>query len=530
METNRNTSSSASGGYIGAEALLSCMGSKSDFPALSNNIIEINKAATSESESVGKLAQIILKDFALTNKLLKLVNTVTYSQFGGNINTISKAVFITGIDTVRNIAMTLTLLEFLQNKNQAAELKEEIIFALFAGEVAAQLSSGQQHEFAEEEKITSMFHSLGKLLVTFYCFEESQKIARMAVEHRLSDEQASHKLLGISYNNLGINVAKSWSFPKRMIAEMRKLEAGKVKKPHGTLDRLSLVANLANELSHTASTMPAQTRHDAMRQLCARYGDAKPDISAQILLEALKNGVIALTEKSEIFELNASESPLLKRICAFIGHVGSGNSSANAPTALKEFDITPSMQQAIEEVTISDEEAEQRSPEYMLSSGIQDVTSTLMGEYKLNDVLYMVLETVHRSLGFDRTLIFIRDAKKGRMVARFGLGNGADAIIPSCHFPLAFEPDVFHLALEQGKDILIADTQAGDVASKIPSWHRESANAHGFLVMPIIAKGQAFGLLYSDVIDERNMQITKQQLIMLRTLRNQLVLAFMQKL
>ncbi len=506
------------------------MGSQSDFPALSSIIGEINKVVASESESVGKLAQTILKDFALTNKLLKLVNTVTYSQFGGKINTISKAVVITGFETVRNIAMTLTLLEFLQNKTQAAELKDEIIFALFAGEVAAQLSTDAQHELAEEERITSMFHSLGKLLVTFYCFAESQKIARLSEEQSLGDEQASLKVLGISYDDLGISVLKSWNFPGRMIVEMRKLEKGKIRKAHGNLNRLCVVGNLANELSKIASIMSAKDKEGAMRQLCVRYDDVMPDISAQMLADALKNGVLALSNKSEILAIDTSDSPLLKRICEFIDYDGPIELATKSFAAQYENGLDAPALKDIEAIAIGDKEVDQRSPEYMLSAGIQDVTNTLMGEYRLNDVLYMVLETIHRSLGFDRTLIFLRDTKQNQMAGRFGLGSDVDLVIPYCRFPLAFEPDVFHLAIGQGKDILIEDTHAGIAINRIPAWYRDSVNARGFLLLPILANGQAFGLLYTDILEQRNLQITKQQLIMLRTLRNQLVLAFKQKI
>lgn len=62
------------------EFLLRRMRSKSDFPALSHIISEINKIVSSESESSSKLARTILGDFALTNKLLKLVNTASYGK------------------------------------------------------------------------------------------------------------------------------------------------------------------------------------------------------------------------------------------------------------------------------------------------------------------------------------------------------------------------------------------------------------------------------------------------------------------
>jgi serine/threonine protein kinase len=93
--------------------LLRRMRHKSDFPALSHTISEINKMVGSEQDGAANLSRVILKDFALTNKLLKLVNTAFYGQFGGTISTISRAVVILGFETIRNAAITLLLFDHL---------------------------------------------------------------------------------------------------------------------------------------------------------------------------------------------------------------------------------------------------------------------------------------------------------------------------------------------------------------------------------------------------------------------------------
>jgi eukaryotic-like serine/threonine-protein kinase len=109
------------------EFLLRRMRHKSDFPALSSTIGAVNRATASDTEAVNSLSGAILKDFALTNKLLKLVNTAYYGQFGGTISTISRAIVILGFDRVRSVAITLLLFEHLQNKQQAAKLKDDIV-------------------------------------------------------------------------------------------------------------------------------------------------------------------------------------------------------------------------------------------------------------------------------------------------------------------------------------------------------------------------------------------------------------------
>ena len=400
--------------------LLRRMRSKSDFPALSGIISEINKIVASESESHGKLTQVILQDFALTNKLIKLVNTVSFRQFGGNINTISKAVVILGFDTVRNVAMTLILLEFLQNKAQAVELKDEVISSFFAGMLASELSSGGIPGEAEEAMICAMFYNLGRLLTTFYFFEESQQIIRLMEDQKISEDQASIKVLGVSYNQLGVGVAESWNFPHRLLAAMKKLPAGKVKKPRNDLELLSIKVNLSNELCVISAISDVKEKNNELKKLCARY-EWGMEISEKILARALENRLSELSMRSAILGIVVLKSPLLNRIRKWSGSAEPASVSAGDLDGITMLDTLTSEAPAHALL--------QHDPEVMLSSGIQDVTNTLVEDYNLNDVLRMVLETIYRSLGFKHTLIFIRDNKQQLMVARLGFGDHVDAVL-----------------------------------------------------------------------------------------------------
>lgn len=509
------------------EFLLRRMRSKSDFPALSGIISEINRIVSSDSSSASKLAQTILQDFALTNKLLKLVNTVSYGQFGGNINTISKAVVIIGFETVRNIAMTLILLEFLQNKSQAVELKDEVISSFFAGILAAQIAPGGRVGDAEEAMICAMFHHLGRMLSKFYFFEESQQIVRMVEDQGLDEEQAAVKVLGLSYNNLGVGVARSWNFPGRLVAGMQKLPGEKIRKPNSDIDHLTVTVNMANELCAISAVTELKDKEQALKQLCARYAGAA-QISESKFSKILESGLLELSQRSGIVGLGIAKSPLLKKVRQWSGHAEPvNNADQNDGDGMGGVTTLDAALNA--ENDASGEVIAQHDPEAILSAGIQDVTNTLVEDYQLNDVLQMVLETIYRSLGFKHTLIFIRDNKQNVMTARSGFGENIDAIIPRFRFSLAFEPDVFHLALDKGLDIVIEDVQAANIASKIPLWFRTAVDAQCFLLLPIMVNKKAIGLIYADRQAANSLQVTQRQLALLRTLRNQAILAIKQK-
>ncbi|MBI5006111.1 MAG: protein kinase [Nitrosomonadales bacterium] len=508
------------------EFLLRRMRSKSDFPALSNIITEINQIVASESDSANKLARAILQDFALTNKLLRLVNTVSYGQFGGNISTISKAVVIMGFETVRNIAMSLIMLEFMQNKTLAHQLKDEVVASFFSGVLATQLAVGRNIRDAEELMICAMFQNLGRMLVTYYFFDESQEISRL-VEQGQNEEQAAIKVLGLTYNQIGIGVAKSWNFPKRLLDGMERLPADEpVKKPKTELDQMRATVNMANDLCAIAAGTAPSEKSQALSRVRLRYQDAI-DIPEHKLNAALESGLQELTRRAMTLEINTARSPLVKKVRQWSGHAV--DAAAEETKSADAMNGVHGIESALESQGAETQQA-RPDPATVMGAGIQDVTNTLVEDYNLNDVLLMVLETIYRGLGFKHAIICIRDNKVNAMVARMGLGAGVDEVIPRFRFKITFEPDVFHLAIEKGVDIVIEDLSAGSIASKIPAWYKQAIDAESFILLPIVINKKTVGMFYADMQQANTLKLSEQQLSLLRTLRNQAVLAIKQKM
>ncbi len=522
----RDTPATQGGEHSTIEFLLRRMRSKKDFPAISNIISEINKIVSSESECASKLTRTILQDFALTNKLLQLVNTASYGHFSGNINTISKAVVILGFETVRSIASTLILMEFLQNKTQSVQLKDEVVGAIFSGMVAAQLSVGHSIRDAEEVMVCSMFHNLGRLLAIFYFFDESQEISRL-VEQGESEEKAAIKILGVSYPELGVGVARSWNFPPRLVAGMRKLGSDKIQAAHGDIDYLAITVNLAHELCKIGSSTDARDKEQLLHDLTERY-ESVIEVSEQELSGALNAGLNELGRRAGILGISTANSPLLKRVRQW-------SAEAEPVEQPKKKDGLEGVIQLDQVASAGKNEGLDASnrplnPEALLGAGIQDVTTSLVGDFNLNDVLQMILETIYRGMGFNRALILIRDNKRVAMVARFGFGSGVEAVIPRFQFPLTFTPDVFHLSTAKGLDIAIEDINAPNIADKIPAWYRVAINAPCFVLLPVMVKDKAIGLFYADMLKANALNLSQQQLSLLCTLRNQAVLAIKQKI
>lgn len=506
------------------EFLLQRMRSKQDFPAISGVIAEINRVVATESEGSSRLTGVILQDLALTNKLLRLVNTAAFSQYGGSINTVSKAVMILGFETIRNIATSLILLELLQNKVQAIQLREEIAKAILAGEIAARISPHHELRDVEEVMICAMFRNLGKMLAMYYFFDESQEIAGMTRDGE--DEQtASARILGVPYAELGIHVARRWNFPPRLLAGMRQLPQGEIPAPKNELDRLASTINLAYELCEIANSTDIRDKPARLEELESRYRNSGT-LAAQELAQAFDAGLNEVGKRAATLGIGLVGSPLLTRAREWSGRpplAAPEQKGANL-SGLTDLDHTVAQRYGkADSLTLSP------NPDSILGAGIQEVTNTMMGQFNLTDVLQMVLETLYRGIGFQRAIFMLRNIRENTMLARFGFGPDVERIIPHFRFPLPFSPDVFHLALDKGADISIEDVRSLNISDKIPQWYHELIDAPCFLLLPLMLNDKPIGLIYADMAEANQLDISRQQLALLRTLRNQAVLAIKQK-
>jgi HD-like signal output (HDOD) protein len=503
------------------QVVLRRLGNCAGFPTLSTTISDINRVVEKESHSAQQLTQVILRDVSLTTTLLQVVNSATYGQYRGSIRTISKAVLILGTEAVRNAAMTLMMLAFSKGRSQEKSLQDELIGAFFSGVVSKALCQRIGMPRSEEAVISAMCHSLGRLLVVFFLYDESQQI-RALMKGGASEEAAAVQVLGITFRDLGIGVARHWNFPERLVEGMQSLKARDIAPPATEAEQLKIAANLANDLYTTALRSSTVDKEAALQALSQRYS-AAIKLDPKDLVEALRQGLAEIAERSVALNLAVAHSPALNAVRAWAGQPAEA-----ANVAPPDDTATHLMKQVGAIDAIENKDGAVPNTQQVLSAGIRDITETLTSDFSLNDVLHMALETMYRGMGFSRTMVFIRDPRASSMRARFGFGAGVEKLIPQCAFPLAFEPDVFHVALQKGLDIVIENTQAENVVQRIPLWHRQVMNARSFLLLPVVLKNQPAGLLYADSDRAEGIKVNSEQLDLLRTLRTQVVLAFKQ--
>ncbi len=496
--------------------LLRRMQHKKDFPAFSQTIGVLNRVSASETESLATVSNAILKDISLTNKLLRVVNSAYYNRGGEKVSTISRAVIMLGIEPIKSLALSLMLFDHLQDKRQAQALKEDAVGSLFSALIADDLARQAGIKSHEEAFLCALLQQLGRLLTRFYLQEEAQAIERQVLHQGVDEDTAALAVLGVPYHRLGMAVAREWGFPGQIIDSMKPLSAELLQQRGDRLDRLRVIANFSNRLAD-ALKRPAAERDAAIERLVTEYDKA---------LGLPRDEVDRLTDKArQELESFAKLIKLDIDRSRFFRHLEGGPGQAREiPAPGAEGGEMQVLQQRMD---AGDNSADS---EQALSDGIQDITNTLTGDYSINQVMQMVLETIYRALPGSRVLLGLRDRRSNCLVGKFGYGEEVDNLIRNFAIPLGYQPDVFHIAFKNNVDIKIDDARDPKISDKIPDWFKRKIDARFFVIFPILIKRSPVAVLYIDSADQDPISISDRQLGLLKTLRNQAILAIKSQL
>ena len=538
------------------EFLLRRMRHKSDFPALSDAVVRIQRVTQSEDASIAGVTDEIVRDVALTNKLLRMVNTAHFRNAGaGTIASVSRAVSLVGLAGIRTMALSLVLLEHMQDKAHVARLKEMFLMAMMTGTLCDELTPlAKAHD---EPFLAGMMSQLGRMLTEFY-FPEEASLIRRRVEpswqrgewSQAIEDRAVGEVLGLSYEQLGVGVTKVWGLPDSLRRAIARPEGEPpARAAESAPDRLRWCVQASSELALALMQAPTEAAAKKISTIGDRFSRAL-NLPKDQFETAVRSAQSHLQSMSNALGIDLKADSKARRLLPQALVVPTGNinpatdvgppaaaagaapaakpGQAGKPTAAPESTGATPAQAGAAPVTAA-VSADSAARMLALENGISSVTSSLAGDsFKLNEVLRTILQTMHDGLGFRCVLFGLRDPKTGMITGRFGLGAAASAL--SAQFRVDVNPngpvDLLSVACRKAADTLISDASADNVRSRLPTWLQREADARSFVLLPMTMKSAPFALIYADCATAGGIVLGDRELSLLRTLRNQAVMAF----
>jgi HD-like signal output (HDOD) protein len=493
-----------------------------DFPATSATISLITRLTTANEASITELANIILTDFGLTTKILKLMNSVFYMRFG-EVTTISRAIILLGLENLRDIALSLTLFEKLQRKNSRL-LINLMAKAVYAGILGRKVAEKVGYTNAEEGFICSLFRNLGEILIAYYSPEEISGPGGRSLENRHEEKKTNERaLMGASYQEIGMIIAGEWALPDMIVHCMKKVYSVEIVGNPSPRDKLHYISAISSQIADIMETT-REGRKIHIKGLIESFGkqfEKLNDLIETIIPDANKDAI----KYCDAYGLDFQKSTLGVSIT---GH-------SPEPSALERESVSVAYDldaQAAHRSALTEKRDGIQSPETIFADGMKDVTNAILDNYSLNDIFRIVIETMFRGMkssGIEKTLLFIKDKKQPAMNLRLTLGDSMEKLRTWFTIPTDNTGDLFNIALARQRALFISNTSKEDVQHLIPEWFSTRINQPALLILlPIVVKGRPIGLVYLEGDPEYAESISSAHLNYLQVLHNQIMLAIKQ--
>lgn len=421
------------------------MGEKGDFPAFSESVQHLDELMHDEDKNIAAIASVILSDFTLTQKVIRLANSAMYSGMGGEITTITQAAVVLGLDAIAHIALSIRFIDTLSTAApDSAEAREELAKAILAGDITRIIVTKSIIVNGEEAVVCALLHHVGRLMLVFYFPEEWSLIQKIVKHDQAGENSAILEVIGVTIDEISQEIARNWRLPKKISNSMASTATFDETSIPGSADWLKVMANFSGGV---ASMLVNSSSREDLKNFVSHYSESllisNEDIMDAIdLAQHMASELVTKSEKGKV--------------------LGKPNDSRER-----------------------------------LAVSVQDFSAALTQGIDFNSALSMVLEIIYASMGFNRVVTFFRDA--GMFKAKVGFGNRMPEALPMLIFPEAYAADVFHLSMVNKADVFIQDITSNQATSSIPDWLREALpDVDAFILLPLFFNGRAVGLIYAD--------------------------------
>jgi HD-like signal output (HDOD) protein len=436
--------------------LIARMEADPGFAGLGSSVQTISELGEDVDAGARTIAAAILRDAALTARLLKLANS---SARGGtkNVTTIDQALVILGLKTVKSVALSLALLNSLSSKPQSAQLHAEIAASYFCGSLAAEITRLYAPRFSQQEaQVCGLLQNLGRMMVLYYDYDTVEQIRALQVRENLEEEEAVQRTQGASYAEIAHSIAHHWNLPYIIQESLAPL--GSKTPPR------AIPANAA--AWHQVCTTFTRRITDAFFRLPENR--EKSELSGAIEFFKL---ALRLNEN----ETRESIDRALEEVGTLLGEVGFPCSLDQARATLRK-----ASERTVDILSGQDSLAKQRQPNAQAPI----------------EIINHALRLIHDRYRFDRTLLCLPEGKTGLM-AIAGVGRSVGALIPKfrCNGP---RPDIFRVVLTKQSDVYIAYTKTPAYEKLFPFWYTEQVGATACLLLPLVRDNEPLGLIYGD--------------------------------
>ena len=433
--------------------------SQRELPIFKYSLIAITTITSRDDTSSTELAGAILKDVNLTARILRISNSYIYNPSNTRVNTITHAVMLLGFNLVRDISISLAIIDTLLKGNKETHIMKLMARTFHAAVQSRAIAEARHDESPEEIFIAALLYNIGELT---FCCVDSQASEKLISSRLISTdehyEKMQNEILGFTFKQLTEKLTEDWQLSDLL---------------HDTLHNCDNINNRCRHIIHGNAIA-----------LAAEHGWQSPETEREL-------NALAKHLNKDLKETTRFVHDNVETAVDVTKEFGAGEAAKYIPS-LKKTATNTSIPAELEE------QDQYLVPDHMLQLSIlRELSAMLNKKPAINNILTMVLEGIYRGIGMDRAaLVFINPTKTE---ARAKIAVGIDCTDFQKKFVASIDmtsPNLLQQILIYNRSYWIKDDADGQqlVTPELSS----ILNAKTFFISPVTVNGQTIGVFYAD--------------------------------
>lgn len=455
-----------------------------NLPVLPQLFYRIVEAASNPETPVSELSSLILEDQVLTGRVLRMANSAYYAM-PQKISTVTRAVMVLGFITLKNFITAVTVVDTLNNDGFKGGLYETFwVHSLACSLSASLLAERLKIDHREVAMIAGLMHDCGKLFLDHHFPETYRKVAEMTRQGK-DVLKAEKELFGLTHIDVGERIAHKWDLPVPLVEAIRDHHQFS-KSPEGL--SLSDVIYLANFFSSYAipeewtdrieEMHPQNGTEKALDAICEESGLSEETV--QEVIQTTKQNIQRVAEDLNLRFLN--------------------------PSAHQEVaEPSPEMFRL---------QREMERKERQLAM-VNEISAFVTENPRPEELIQVVVEAIHRGIGFNRTLLFLLDTATNTVAGKLGLGHDVPPFLKEITVPTQSD-GLMGKTIQERKAFNILDAEFRSYSDLPPLEVPSLAEIKTFALVPFIAGTEVIGLVMVDNAVTRE-AIRDQEVELIRT-------------
>lgn len=221
-----------------ALAFVRAIGAGGDLPAFVKHVRTITQVASDMKVRVQMLEDAIVKDVALTAKVLRIANASLWGG-GARVGSVKQAILLLGFDRVQHLSSAASVFDHLQKKAPAVE--ELLALSVLTANQSIHLAAEAGFSKAEVAYLCGLFRHLGEVTVAVHRVSQYGQWLRRSEQTPPPAPGAEQEILGFTFDDVGVALAHQWKLPSEVVNSLRRLDPSLVdaSSPLHTITQLS---------------------------------------------------------------------------------------------------------------------------------------------------------------------------------------------------------------------------------------------------------------------------------------------------